>query len=79
MKIRGYSFKCEDPFFVYFKKHYCPYCGQKLIRKKESQIIHYENLSFNAPYIFINLSGLRRSGIQVNGRSCQRIFVLPLP
>ena len=43
MKIRGHSFKCENPFFVYFKKHYCPHCGQKLIRKKISQIIHSDS------------------------------------
>lgn len=39
MKIKGHSFTCEDPFFVYLKKHYCPLCGQKLIRKKVSQVI----------------------------------------
>ena len=43
MKIKGYSFKCEDPFFVYLKKHYCPYCGEKLIRKKVPQIIHSDS------------------------------------
>ncbi len=43
MKIKGYSFKCENPFFVYLKKHYCPYCGEKLIRKKVSQIIHSDS------------------------------------
>ena len=43
MKIRGHSFKCENPFFVYFKKHYCPHCGQKLICKKISQIIHSDS------------------------------------
>lgn len=40
MKIKGYSFKCENPFFVYFKKHYCPYCEQKIIPKKVSKIIN---------------------------------------
>ena len=43
MKIKGYSFQCANPFFVYFKKHYCPYCGEKLIRKKVSQIIHSDS------------------------------------
>ena len=43
MKIKGYSFKCENPFFVYLKKHYCPYCGEKLIRKKVSKIIHSDS------------------------------------
>ena len=43
MKIMGYSFKCENVFYVYFKKHYCPYCGQKMIRKRVSQIIHSDS------------------------------------
>ena len=40
MKIKGYSFKCENPFFVYFKKHYCPQCNSKLLRRKVSKIIN---------------------------------------
>ena len=43
MKIKGCRFTCENPFFVYLKKHYCPYCGEKLIRKKVSQIIHSDS------------------------------------
>ena len=43
MKIKGYSFKCESPFFVYCKKHYCPCCGQPLIRKKVSKIVHSDS------------------------------------
>ena len=43
MKIKGWSFQCESPFFVYFKKHYCPYCGQQLTRKKVSKIIHSDS------------------------------------
>jgi len=43
MKIKGYSFRCQNPFFVYCKKHYCPYCKQKLLRKKVSEIIHSES------------------------------------
>ena len=40
MKIKGYSFKCENPFFVYFKKHSCPCCGNRLARLKVSEVIH---------------------------------------
>lgn len=40
MKIKGYSFKCENMFFVYLKKHYCPQCGSKLLRQKVSRIIN---------------------------------------
>ena len=43
MKIKGCRFTCENPIFVYLKKHYCPYCGEKLIRKKVSQIIHSDS------------------------------------
>ena len=39
MKIKGHSFKCEDPFFVYLKKHYCPQCGRRLVIKKVSEVI----------------------------------------
>ena len=43
MKIKGCKFTCENPIFVYLKKHYCPYCGEKLIRKKVSQTIHSDS------------------------------------
>ena len=43
MKIKGYHFKCESPFFIYFKKHYCPCCGNKLARKKVSEVIHSDS------------------------------------
>ena len=43
MKVKGYSFKCERPFFVYFKKHYCPHCNSKLVRQKASKIIHSDS------------------------------------
>lgn len=43
METKGYSFKCENLFFVYFKKHDCPCCGQKLLRKKVSQIVNSES------------------------------------
>lgn len=43
MKIKGYSFKCENVFFVYFKKHYCPSCGNKLTRKRVSVIVNSDS------------------------------------
>ena len=43
MKIKGWSFKCENPFFVYFKKHYCPQCNSKLLRQKVSRIINSDS------------------------------------
>ena len=43
MKIKGYSFNCENPFFVYFRKHYCPCCGGRLTRQKVSMIVHSDS------------------------------------
>lgn len=43
MKIKGYRFTCERPFFVYFKRHYCPICGQILLRKKVSKVVHSDS------------------------------------
>ena len=43
MKIKGYRFTCENPFFVYFKKHYCPCCGNRLMRQKVSEVIHSDS------------------------------------
>ena len=43
MKIKGYSFKCENPFFVYLKKHFCPCCGNGLIRQRVSKIVHSDS------------------------------------
>lgn len=43
MKISGYSFKCAHPFFVYFRKHFCPRCGERLQRKKVSEVIHSDS------------------------------------
>ena len=43
MKIKGYSFACEKPFFVYFKKHDCPCCGDRLVRQKVSKIINSDS------------------------------------
>ena len=43
MKIKGYSCKCESPFFVYFKKHYCPCRGNRLVRQKVFKVIHSDS------------------------------------
>ena len=43
MKISGTSFRCEKPFFVYLRRHYCPCCGGKLSRKKVSRIVHSDS------------------------------------
>ena len=43
MKIQGYSFRCSHVFFVYFKKHFCPACGNRLLRDKISKIVHSDS------------------------------------
>ena len=41
--IKGYSFECENIFYV-FKKHHCPVCGNKLLRKNVAEIVNSESL-----------------------------------
>ncbi len=41
--MSGYSFKCEHFFYTFLKKHYCPNCGNKLLRKKVSVVINSES------------------------------------
>ena len=43
MNINGYRFHCESPFFVYFKKHFCPDCGNQLMRQKVSKIVYSDS------------------------------------
>ena len=43
VKIKGYRFQCESPIFVYFRKHYCPCCGERLLRQKVSRIVHSDS------------------------------------
>lgn len=43
MKIKGYSFTCDSPFFVYFKKHYCPDCDNQLLREKVIEFVHSDS------------------------------------
>ncbi len=38
--MNGYSFKCEHLFYFIFKKHYCPKCGNKLLKEKVSKIVN---------------------------------------
>ena len=41
--IKGYSFECENIFYV-FKQHHCPVCGNKLLRKNVAEIVNSESL-----------------------------------
>ena len=40
MKFIPFSFTCVHPFFVYFRKHFCPNCGNKLQREKVTVLVH---------------------------------------
>ena len=78
MKIKGYSFKCEDPFFVYFKKHYCPYCGDRLVRQKVSEIIHSDSekaKEYDFEIADINVKGnVRFTHIEFHCPNCQKNY-----
>ena len=41
--IKGYSFECENIFYV-FKIHHCPVCRNKLLRKNVAEIVNSESL-----------------------------------
>ena len=41
--MNGYSFKCEHFFYTFLKKHHCPNCGNKLLRKNVSTVINSES------------------------------------
>ena len=38
--MNGYSFKCSNPFYVFLKKHYCPHCGNELLREKITETVN---------------------------------------
>lgn len=41
--MNGYNFKCEHLFYTFLKKHNCPNCGNKLLRKKGAAVINSES------------------------------------
>ena len=78
MKIKGCSFKCENPFFVYFKKHYCPCCGNRLVRQKVSKVIHSDseeakNYDFEVADITVN-GYMKFTHIEFHCPSCQKNY-----
>ena len=38
------NFRCEKPFYVFFKKHYCISCGLKLKRKIRSAMKYSKSI-----------------------------------
>ena len=80
MKLKGYSFKCEKPFFVYFKKHYCPVCNNRLLLQRVSKIIHSDseeakNYDFEAGDI--NVKGnMKFTHIEFICPVCQRNYTV---
>lgn len=80
MKIRGYSFKLEDPFFVYLQKHFCPICGNKLIRKKVSEVIASDseaaqNRNFDVADISVK-GNMKLSRIVLFCDACQKQYTV---
>ena len=80
MKNKGYSFRCENPFFVYFKKHYCPYCGHRLVRKKVTKNIHSDseeacNYSFEAADITVK-GNMKFTHIEFFCSVCQKQYTV---
>lgn len=78
MKIKGYSFKCEKPFFVYCKKHYCPSCGDLLAREKVSEIIHSDseeakNYDFEVADITVK-GNMKFTHIEFHCPNCQKNY-----
>ena len=78
MKIKGYSLKCENPFFVYFKKHYCPCCGNRLVRQKVSKVIHNDseeakNYDFEVADITVK-GNMKFTHIEFHCPSCQKNY-----
>ena len=80
MKIKGYSFKCENPFFVYFKKHYCPQCSSKLLRQKVSRIINSnseeaKNYDFEVADITVK-GNMKFTHIEFRCPVCQKYYTV---
>ena len=78
MKIKGYSFKCENPFFVYFKKHYCPCCGNRLGLQKVSEVIHSDSKEaekYDFEVADITVKGhMKFTHIEFHCPSCQKDY-----
>ena len=80
MKIKGYSFTCESPFFVYLRKHYCPFCKQPLVPKKESEIVHSDseeaqNYDFDIADIAVK-GNVKFGHIEMRCTVCQRQYTV---
>ena len=80
MKIKGYRFNCENPFFVYFKKHYCPCCGNRLVRQKVSEVIHSDseeakNYDFEVADITVK-GNMKFTHIEFFCSGCQRNYTV---
>ena len=80
MKIKGYSFKCENMFFVYLKKHYCPQCGSKLLRQKVSRIINSnskkaKNYDFEVADITVK-GNMKFTHIEFHCSVCQKYYTV---
>ena len=43
MKIHGMKRTFQNPFYVNFKKHYCPDCNVRLIKIKVSKVVNWKS------------------------------------
>lgn len=80
MKIKGYSIECQNPFFVYFRKHHCPHCSNKLVRQKVSKIIHSDseeakNYDFEVADIIVK-GNMKFTHIEFFCPACQRNYTV---
>lgn len=80
MKNSGLSFQCESPFFVYFKRHNCPNCENKLVRQKVSEIVHSDSpeaSGYDFEIADISCRGnVQFTHIEFFCSSCQRNFTV---
>ena len=78
--MNGYGFKCEHLFYTFFKKHYCPNCGNKLSKKKASAVINSEspeakNYDFEVADITVK-GGMKFTYIEFFCNQCHKYYTV---
>lgn len=81
MKIKGSKFECEHFFYVCLKKHYCPKCGTKLLRKKVSEIINSEsqeaqNYDFSLSEGYLIKGNVKFTHIEFYCNQCDKYYTV---
>ena len=80
MKIHGVSRKWRRPFWTYFKKHYCPNCGQILTTTKVSKIVNSKseeakNYDFSSGDTYM-MGNIKFTWTEFNCVSCEKNYSL---